>query len=46
VITILHIANPKKTMGMLSRAVNPRAITLETVADRGGANISEHQYAQ
>ena len=46
VMTTLQMAKPKKTMGIVSRAVKPRAITLLTVAARGGANISLHQYAQ
>lgn len=46
VITMLHIANPKKTIGIVSLAVKPRDMTLETVAANGGASISEHQYAQ
>jgi hypothetical protein len=46
VMTTLQIAKPKKTMGMVSRAVKPRAMTLLTVEARGGANISLHQYAQ
>jgi hypothetical protein len=46
VITTEQMANPKKTIGMVSRAVNPRDMTLETVDARGGASISEHQYAQ
>jgi len=46
VITIEQMANPKNTIGMVSRAVNPRLMTDETVAARGGASISEHQYAQ
>jgi len=46
VITTLQIAKPKKTMGRVSRAVKPRAMTLLTVEARGGANISLHQYVQ
>ena len=46
VMTTLHIKKPKKTIGIVSRAVNPRAMTLDTVDARGGASISEHQYAQ
>jgi hypothetical protein len=42
VITTLHIAKPQKTIGIVSLAVKPRAITLLTVAARGGANMSEH----
>jgi hypothetical protein len=42
VITTLQIAKPKKTIGIVSLAVKPRAITLLTVAARGGANMSEH----
>jgi hypothetical protein len=41
-----QIKKPKNTIGIVSFAVNPRPITLETVEARGGANISEHQYAQ
>jgi len=43
VMTTLHIANPKKTIGIVSRAVKPRLMTLLTVAAKGGASISEHQ---
>jgi hypothetical protein len=43
VITTLQIAKPKNTMGIVSLAVNPRDITLLTVAARGGASMSEHQ---
>lgn len=46
VITTLQIAKPKNTMGMVSRAVKPRAMTLLTVDANGGASISLHQYAQ
>ena len=46
VITTLQIAKPKKTIGIVSLAVKPRAMTLLTVDARGGASISEHQYAQ
>jgi hypothetical protein len=46
VMTTLQIAKPKKTMGIVSRAVNPKAITLLTVEANGGASISLHQYAQ
>lgn len=46
VITTLQIANPKKTIGIVSRAVKPKAMTLLTVAANGGANMSLHQYAQ
>jgi hypothetical protein len=42
VMTILQIAKPKKTIGMVSLAVKPSAITLLTVAARGGASMSEH----
>lgn len=44
VMTTLHMANPKNTMGMVSLAVKPKAITLLTVAASGGANMSLHQY--
>jgi hypothetical protein len=37
---------PKNTIGIVSRAVKPRDITVETVLAKGGANMSEHQYAQ
>lgn len=43
VMTTLHMANPKKTIGIVSRAVKPRAITLLTVAARGGAKRSLDQ---
>lgn len=42
VITTLQIAKPKKTIGIVSLAVNPRAMTALTVEAKGGANISEH----
>jgi hypothetical protein len=40
-MTTLQMANPKKTIGMVSRAVKPRAMTEETVAANGGASMSE-----
>jgi len=46
VMTTLQMAKPKKTIGIVSLAVNPRAITLLTVDASGGASMSEHQYAQ
>jgi hypothetical protein len=46
VMTTLQMANPKKTMGIVSLAVKPSAMTLLTVDAKGGASISEHQYAQ
>jgi hypothetical protein len=45
-MTTLQIAKPKKTIGIVSRAVKPNAITLLTVEANGGASISLHQYAQ
>lgn len=45
-MTTLQMAKPKKTIGIVSRAVKPKDMTLETVAAKGGASISEHQYAQ
>jgi hypothetical protein len=45
-MTTLQMANPKKTMGIVSLAVKPSAMTLLTVDAKGGASISEHQYAQ
>jgi hypothetical protein len=41
-----QMKKPKKTIGMVSRAVKPRDMTEETVEASGGASISEHQYAQ
>jgi hypothetical protein len=46
VMTTLQMAKPKKKIGIVSLAVNPRAMTLLTVEIRGGASISAHQYAQ
>lgn len=46
VMTTLQMAKPKKTIGIVSLAVKPKAITLLTVDARGGASMSEHQYAQ
>jgi hypothetical protein len=37
---------PKKTMGMVSLAVKPKDITPLTTLARGGANMSDTQYAQ
>lgn len=42
VMTMLQIAKPKNTIGMVSLAVKPRAITALTVDAKGGANMSEH----
>jgi hypothetical protein len=41
-----QIMKPMNTIGIVSRAVKPSEITDETVLARGGANMSEHQYAQ
>jgi hypothetical protein len=41
-----HKAKPQKTIGMVSRAVNPKLMTDETVEARGGASMSLVQYAQ
>jgi hypothetical protein len=38
VTTTLQMAKPKKTIGIVSRAVKPRDMTLDTVAARGGAS--------
>lgn len=46
VMTTPQRAKPKNTMGTVSLAVKPRAMTLLTVDARGGAKRSEHQYAQ
>ena len=46
VMTTLQMAKPKKTIGIVSLAVKPRAMTLLTVDAKGGASMSEHQYAQ
>lgn len=40
VITMLHIAKPMKTSGIVSRAVKPSAMTLLTVLASGGASKS------
>lgn len=40
---MLQMAKPKKTMGMVSLAVKPKDMTLDTVAAKGGASMSEHQ---
>jgi hypothetical protein len=45
-MTTLQMQNPKKTIGIVCLAVNPSDITEETVLAKGGASISEHQYAQ
>jgi hypothetical protein len=45
VTTTEQMANPKKAIGIVSRAVKPRDITEETVAARGGASMSDVQYA-
>jgi hypothetical protein len=41
-----QIKKPKKTMGMVSRAVKPSDMTDDTVDAKGGANMSLAQYAQ
>lgn len=46
VMTTEQMRKPKKTMGIVSRAVNPRDITEDTVDASGGASISDVQYAQ
>lgn len=46
VTTTEQIANPKNTMGSVSRAMNPSDMTLETVDARGGASMSDVQHAQ
>lgn len=46
VMTTEQMRKPKKTIGIVSRAVNPRDITEETVDARGGASMSDVQYAQ
>jgi hypothetical protein len=46
VITTEQMRNPKKTIGMVSRAVKPNEMTLETTLASGGANMSDVQYAQ
>lgn len=43
VMTKEHMRKPKKTIGIVSRAVNPKDMTLDTVAASGGASMSEHQ---
>lgn len=35
-----QIAKPQNTIGMVSRAVNPRLMTEDTVDARGGASMS------
>jgi hypothetical protein len=45
-MTTEQIKKPKKTIGIVSRAVKPKDMTDDTVEARGGASISEHQYAQ
>jgi hypothetical protein len=37
---------PKKTIGIVCCAENPKDITEDTVEASGGASISETQYAQ
>ena len=37
VMTTEHIAKPKKTIGMVSLAVKPKDMTVDTVAASGGA---------
>ena len=46
VMTTEQMAKPKKTMGMVSRAVKPRDMTELTVDAKGGASMSLVQYAQ
>lgn len=46
VMTTLQMQKPKKTIGIVSLAVNPSDMTDETVLANGGASMSEHQYAQ
>jgi len=41
-----QMRKPKKTMGIVSRAVNPILMTDETVEASGGASMSDVQYAQ
>jgi hypothetical protein len=41
-----QMKNPKKTMGIVSLAVNPRDMTEDTVEAKGGARRSEVQYDQ
>ena len=43
VIATLQMAKPKNTIGMVSLAVKPRAMTDDTVDANGGANMSLHQ---
>lgn len=38
-----QMRKPKNTIGMVSRAVNPKDMTAETVDARGGASMSEVQ---
>lgn len=45
-MTQLQMQKPKKTIGIVSLAENPKDMTEETVLANGGANISEVQYAQ
>jgi hypothetical protein len=42
-MTTLQIKKPKKTIGIVSRAVKPRDMTVETVEARGGASMSDVQ---
>ena len=41
VMTTEQMANPKKTMGTVSRAVKPKDMTEDTVEASGGASMSE-----
>jgi len=43
VMTTLQMAKPKNTIGIVSRAVKPSDMTVDTVLANGGASISEHQ---
>jgi hypothetical protein len=45
-MTTLQIQKPKNTIGIVCLAVKPSDMTDETVLANGGANMSEHQYAQ
>lgn len=43
VITTEQMKKPKKTRGIVSRAVKPKLMTVLTVLASGGASMSEHQ---
>lgn len=45
-MTSEQMAKPKKTIGIVSLAVKPNDMTPLTVLARGGASISDVQYAQ